>query len=96
MFGTSMSESSKRREYSRSWMSWKSARSLSTQASSIDPEPTSTRSSYPWPRYRASTMRWMTTRSASIPSSASWAAACASSSSKRDCSAAASSFESRW
>ena len=35
MFGTSMSESSKRREYSRWWMSWKSARSFSTQASSI-------------------------------------------------------------
>ena len=36
-FGISTSDSSKRREYSRSWMSSKSARSFSTQASSIAP-----------------------------------------------------------
>ena len=47
MFGTSMSESSNRREYSRSWMSWKSLRSVSTQACVDRPGPTSTRSSYP-------------------------------------------------
>ncbi len=37
MFGISMSESSNRREYSRSWMSWKSARIFSIHASSIAP-----------------------------------------------------------
>ena len=45
MFGISMSDSSKRREYSRSWMSWKSARTFSTHASSIAPDGASTRSS---------------------------------------------------
>ena len=44
-FGSSMSDSSKRREYSRSWMSWKSARTFSIQSWSIAPEGTSTRSS---------------------------------------------------
>ena len=44
-FGISMSDSSNRREYSRSWMSSKSARTFSTHASSIAPEATSTRSS---------------------------------------------------
>ena len=50
MFGISMSDSSKRREYSRSWMSWKSCRTFSAQSWSIAPESTSTRSSYPCPR----------------------------------------------
>ena len=45
MFGISMSEPSKRREYSRSCASWKSPTSRAAQASSISPDPASTRSS---------------------------------------------------
>src|SRR5436190_1086245 len=44
-FGISTSDSSKRREYSRSWMSSKSLRKRRTHASSIAPAPQSTRSS---------------------------------------------------
>ncbi len=44
-FAICTSASSKRREYSRSWMSWNVAFIASIQASSIVPEPTSMRSS---------------------------------------------------